>query len=86
MEWLIANTQSTAGVTLTYPIVYDSVGTAFASYDAEDDILPSIFLIDQTGIIQLRFDGADEPDEFLPELDEITSKIDELLGNPPGNL
>lgn len=74
-------------VVITFPMLFDEMegelGLTFEKYEASDAILPSIFLVDQTGILQLRYDGADEPDEFNPELEEIIATIDELLANPP---
>lgn len=76
--------ESTQGITLTYPMVFDESGETFETYKATELILPSIFLIDQTGFIHIRADGADEPSEFLPELEEILHTIDDLIANPPG--
>jgi alkyl hydroperoxide reductase subunit AhpC len=84
LEWLIDNTFETQGVQITYPMCLDESGEAFTAYDAFEELLPSIFLVDQTGIIRLRFDGADSPDTFLPKLEEIKSAIEELLEDPPG--
>ncbi len=84
LEWLIDNTFETQGIQLTYPICLDQSGETFSAYEALDELLPSVFLVDQTGLIRLRYDGSDEPDEFLPELEEIKNTIEELLDNPPG--
>ncbi len=68
---------TTKSVQLTYPFAYDNTDLSFQDYDA--DILPSIFLIDQNGLIRLRFDGATDSEHFLPELEEILETIEELL-------
>ncbi len=70
-------------VAITYPMLFDSTGLTFAAYQTGGNLLPSIFLIDQTGKIQLRFDVANEPSAFEEHLDTIIAKIDELLANPP---
>ena len=86
LEWYIGNILSTQDIELLYPFVYDETGEAFQAYEAENLILPSIFLIDQTGLIRLRFDGATDAETFFPELDEIILTIEELLDDPPGGL
>jgi len=87
LEGYAADTLFYKDVAITFPMLYDEMGAdhglTFEAYEASDDFLPSIFLVDQTGIIQLRYDGADEPSEFDPELEEIIATIDELLANPP---
>jgi hypothetical protein len=78
--FLIENLSATQGIDIQYPMCFEPGGESFTTYEAGDELLPSIFLIDQDGRIHLRFDGADEPSEFLPELEEIIAKIDDLLG------
>ena len=61
----------------------DSTGTVFEEYEAPFELLPSVFLIDQAGIIQIRADGVNEPEPFEEEMTEILAMIDELIANPP---
>lgn len=77
-------------VAITYPMLYDSimvedtvkVGLTFEAYEAGGH-LPSIFLVDQIGLIHIRSDGIEEPSAFDSLLVEIKSEIDDLLDNPP---
>jgi peroxiredoxin len=65
-------------------MVWDSAGVeAFNPYQTNTLLLPSIFLVDQTGKIQLRYDIANDPESFDEHVAEIIATIDELLGNPP---
>jgi len=89
-QWLAgyaADTQYIKDVVITFPMLYDEydevLGGTFQAYDS-GTLLPSIFLIDQAGIIQIRSDGIDMPDAFAEEMEEILAAIDELLENPPG--
>ncbi len=77
LESLLDELLSSQGVTIAYHLASDQSGNIFDDYDAV--FLPSIFLIDQTGLIRLRYDGASDAETFFPELDEIISMIDELL-------
>jgi len=58
-------------------------GATFEAYDAIPNLLPCIFLVDQSGVIQLRYDVANDPIEFWVHLEEIEAMIDSLLANPP---
>lgn len=69
--------------TITYSMIYDSLGTAFDAYQTETALLPSIFLIDQGGKIRLRYDVANEPAAFEEHLAEIIATINDLLANSP---
>ena len=82
LVWYIGNIQSTQDIELSYPFVYDETGEIFQEYEAEDMILPSIFLLDQTGLILLRYDGASDAETFFPELDQIINSIEELISPP----
>jgi alkyl hydroperoxide reductase subunit AhpC len=70
---------------VTYPIVWDSTGSTFSDYGTEAAMLPSMFVVDQSGVIRLRFDGGANPEIFPEELDSIKVTIDSLLANPPQN-
>ena len=76
-----ADTTFIKAVVITYPMLYDQAGTVFDAYQTNAGLLPSIFLVDQEGKIQLRYDIANEPAEFEAHLGEIIEKIDELLEN-----
>ncbi|MFH1862122.1 MAG: redoxin domain-containing protein [bacterium] len=75
-------------VPITFPLLYDqvddSVGLTFQEYEAEVNLLPSTFVIDQNGIIRLRSDGVTEAAEFELLLEEIKALVDSLLqgGSP----
>jgi hypothetical protein len=74
-------------VPITFPMLFDesngTIGSTFEAYEASEVVLPSIFLVDQTGIIRIRSDGIAEEEPFLEEMELILNTIDELL-NPPG--
>lgn len=70
--------------TLDYPMVYDASGTIFNSYNAGSN-LPGIFLIDQTGKIRLRYDGASTAPAFWPEFNAIMDTTRWLLDHPPSH-
>jgi len=76
--------ENNQGITLTYPLVFDETGELLETFEINEGNLPSTFLIDQTGLIHLRYDGTDTQEEFLPELEDLLNTIDELIANPPG--
>lgn len=59
-------------------------GATFEIYEATAVILPSIFLIDQTGMINIRSDAVATPGPFEEEMNNILTTIDYLLAHPPG--
>lgn len=71
-------------VAITYPILYDqigdSVGLTFEDYES-GSALPSIFLLDQTGMIHIREDGVENPADFELLLAELKTEIENLLDN-----
>jgi peroxiredoxin len=80
--WLTAYAADTIYIkdtVITYPLLFDSLGTAFESYQTSTSLLPSIFLVDQAGKIRLRYDIANDPETFDDHLNEIIATIDELL-------
>ena len=80
----IPGTIYTKSVAITYPMVWDSAGVAaFEPYQTNTALLPSIFLVDQSGKIRLRYDIANDPATFNEHLNEIIATIDELLGSSP---
>ncbi|TKJ40764.1 hypothetical protein CEE37_07305 [candidate division LCP-89 bacterium B3_LCP] len=83
LEWYAPLTTMIKSVAITFPMLSDTTGDTFDLYESNLTNLPSIFLIDQSGVIQLRFDGTDSDPEFSLEMDEVLAKIDELLENPP---
>lgn len=92
LTWLNGYAQDTTyfkDVPITFPLLYDEMddpithGQTFLTYESSPDLVPSIFLIDQTGLIHIRSDGIDQVDPFLEELEIIISTIDDLLANPP---
>jgi len=72
-------------IAITLPLCFDQyngvTGQTFDAYLA--NLRPVILLIDQTGIIRLRYDGASTLELFNPHLDEIKTTITDLLENPP---
>jgi alkyl hydroperoxide reductase subunit AhpC len=68
---------------VTLPMLFDSTGATFENYGAAELLLPSVFVIDQAGIIRLRADGIKEPEPFEEEMTSILAMIDELIANPP---
>ena len=75
-------------VPITFPMLFDEndgvIGSTFEAYEASPIILPSIFLVDQTGVINFRVDGVAEEEQFLEEMEQIINSIEDLLENPPG--
>lgn len=76
----IPGTIYTKEVAITYPMIFDSLATAFDAYQVDAGLLPYIFLVDQEGKIQLRYNMANDPAQFEEHLDEIITKIRLLLG------
>ena len=74
-----ADTTYIKDVIIIYPMLYDQAGSVFEAYQTNAGLLPSIFLVDQEGKIQLRYDIANDPEEFEDHLGDIIEKIDELL-------
>lgn len=68
---------------LTYPMIHDSAGAIFASYEAGTltNPLPCLFLIDQTGKIRFRGNGKAEEGPFWDEFAALMSELRNLL-NP----
>lgn len=85
-----ADTTYIKDVAIIYPMLYDEnegvVGATFDAYNAITSLLPCIFLVDQSGVIRLRYDVANDPPEFWEHLEEITTTIDSLLANPPSGI
>ena len=77
-------------IPITFPMLFDEfngqIGGTFAAYDAIPASLPSMFLIDQTGMVQLRYNGIDNLENFNEALEIITTTIDTLLANSPNGL
>jgi hypothetical protein len=73
--------------TLSYPMVYDTLGIVFTAYEANtlENPLPCIFLIDQAGKIRIRSNAAAEEPTFVPEFAAIMDSIRWLLDNPPNH-
>lgn len=70
-------------VPITFPFLFDSTYAAFAAYETPDDpdLLPTIFLLDQNGLIHIRKDNFEN--DFDNVLNEIITTVDDLLANPP---
>jgi hypothetical protein len=71
---------------LTYPMVWNQDGSLFTAYEASlpSSPPPNIFLIDQSGRIRLRYDGAANATDFWPEFDAIMDSIHAWVP-PPNN-
>jgi hypothetical protein len=69
--------------TLTYPVIWDPLTTTFEAYGLTPNLLPAIFLVDQTGYIRIASYGASTAATFWPEFDLIMTEIRVLLENPP---
>lgn len=83
LQWYAPLTGFIKDVPITYPMLFDSTGATFENYGAAEELLPSVFVIDQAGIIRIRADGINEAEPFEEEMASITAMIDELIANPP---
>lgn len=86
MGWLQVYAPDTTvikDIPITFPMLSDSTGATFENYGAAEDLLPSVFVIDQAGIIRIRADGIKTAEPFEEEMAQIEAMIDELITNPP---